>query len=90
MRDNALHKLIAAEPEKIHVNQIYKAMDVFYKYSEKIFQKIYKQNSNDNKLLLYDITSIYFEGLGPEDLAKFRPPMIKEIRQSPIYKPVEG
>lgn len=53
------------------VNQIYKSMDVFYKNMNKIMESFFKENKRGTKFLLYDVTSVFFEGEGPKDLAKF-------------------
>lgn len=48
-----------------NVNRIYEAMDVFYNKIDTVMESFYKSGSENIKFLLYDITSIYFEGKGP-------------------------
>ena len=48
-----------------NVNRIYEAMDVFYNKIDNVMESFYKSGSENIKFLLYDITSIYFEGKGP-------------------------
>lgn len=45
-------------------------MDVLYKRLDKVLDNFYQENKKQTILLLYDITSVFFEGNGPEGLAK--------------------
>jgi len=63
--------LFGIEKNKLVVNPIYKAMDILYGRMDKVLDNFFKMNKKDTILLLYDITSIFFEGKGPEGLARY-------------------
>ena len=51
-------------PEEYSANNVYSAMDEVYENREKIMDGFYKLGGGVPVFLLYDITSIYFEGEG--------------------------
>jgi transposase len=63
--------LFGIEKEKLVVNKVYKAMDILYRRLKDVLNKFFEQNKGKTILLLYDITSIFFEGKNPEKLAKY-------------------
>ena len=69
VKKTAFPLLFNIEREKLNVNSIYRAMDILYKKIGKVLDEFYKRNKKDTILLLYDITSVFFEGNGPEELA---------------------
>jgi len=62
--------LFGVEKNKLVVSSIYKAMDKLYKGMEKVLEDFFIRNRRGTILLLYDITSIFFEGKGPKGLAR--------------------
>ncbi len=62
--------LTRTDENKLEVEKIYKSMDVFYKKKEEVMNNFFKENKKGTKLLLYDITSVFFEGEGAKGLAK--------------------
>lgn len=71
IKKTAFPFLFGVDKEDLKVNQIYKSMDIFYKNMEEVMENFFKENKEGTKFLLYDITSIYFEGGGPKDLAHY-------------------
>jgi len=63
--------LFGMDKNKLIVNQIYRAMDILYKNMDKVLDNFFQSNKKQPLLLLYDITSIFFEGTGPIKLAKY-------------------
>ncbi|MEI6157814.1 MAG: IS1634 family transposase, partial [Atribacterota bacterium] len=59
------------EKETLMVNEIYQAMDALYDRMEEVFDRFGKKNQKQTTLLLYDLTSIFFEGKGPQGLAQY-------------------
>jgi hypothetical protein len=67
-RRTALEDLLGVPPEQVHTNRLYAALDALLPHKEAIEQHL-KQRLGDlfdlkYDLLLYDITSTYFEGEG--------------------------
>ena len=71
MKKTAFPLLFGIEKDKLSVNSIYKAMDILYRRMDKVLDNFFERNRKDTLLLLYDITSIFFEGKGPEELARY-------------------
>jgi len=63
--------IFGIDKENLEVNQIYKAMDTFYNRMNEVMEEFFKKNKENTLLLLYDITSVFFEGAGPEELARY-------------------
>lgn len=63
--------LFGIDKNKLVVNQVYKAMDILYKRMEDVLDNFFKSNKKQTVLLLYDITSVFFEGRGPVRLANY-------------------
>lgn len=70
VKKTAFPILFGIEKKKLVVNQIYKAMDILYKRLEEVEGNFFRNNKKETTLLLYDITSIFFEGNGPKGLAR--------------------
>jgi len=71
VKTTAFSLLFGIEKHRLGVNQIYQAMDLLYQRMDKVLDNFFQQNKAQTLLLLYDITSIFFEGLGPKELARF-------------------
>ena len=63
--------LFGIDKNKLVVNQVYKAMDILYKKMDSVLDSFFQNNKGETVLLLYDITSVFFEGAGPEGLARY-------------------
>jgi transposase len=65
-RGTALEDLLGVSPEKIHTDRLYAALDVLLPHKEVIEQHLKDRLGNlfdlEYDLLLYDVTSTYFEG----------------------------
>lgn len=65
-RRTALEDLLGVEPEKIHTDRLYAGMDELLSHKETIEKHLKARLGNlfdlDYELLLYDVTSTYFEG----------------------------
>ena len=70
VKKTAFPYLFGIERNKLVVNSIYKAMDKLYERMEGVLEDFFLKNKEGTILLLYDITSIFFEGKGPEELAR--------------------
>jgi len=70
IKGTAFCELFGIDREELNVNQIYKSMDVFYKKMDEVMNKFFEGNKKGTKFLLYDVTSSFFEGEGPEEIAK--------------------
>lgn len=70
IKKSAFGHVFGIEDKKLEVNQIYKSMDVFHDRMKEIMDNFFKENQNGTQFLLYDITSVYFEGNGPVGLSK--------------------
>lgn len=71
IKKTAFPFIFKEEVEKLTVNKIYEAMDILYKKMDKVLDNFFKQNKGETILLLYDITSVFFEGKGPQDLSTY-------------------
>ena len=63
--------LFGINKNRLVVNQVYKAMDILYKKQGEVLDRFFQSNKGESVLLLYDITSVFFEGAGPEGLARY-------------------
>jgi len=62
--------MFGIDTEALQVNAVYRAMDVLYERLDELMDDFFRRNSAGGvRLLLYDITSIYFEGKGPQGIA---------------------
>ncbi len=71
IKETSFPHLFGIDKKDLKVGQIYKSMDIFYKNMDRIMDNFFKENKKGTKFLLYDITSVYFEGKGPKDLAEY-------------------
>lgn len=71
IKKTAFPILFEIDKNKLVVNQVYKAMDILHKRMGKILDNFFQSNKKQTILLLYDITSVFFEGAGPIGLAKY-------------------
>ena len=71
VKKTAFPILFGIEKNKLSVNSIYKAMDILCRRMDKVLDNFFQRNRKDTLLLLYDITSIFFEGKGPKELARY-------------------
>ncbi len=71
VKKTAFPILFGIEKNKLSVNSIYKAMDILCRRMDKVLDNFFQRNRKDTLLLLYDITSIFFEGEGPKELARY-------------------
>ncbi|WP_460177006.1 hypothetical protein [Thermodesulfovibrio hydrogeniphilus] len=71
IRRSGFMELFDLREEDMHVNEIYRAMDKLYEKMDNVLDDFYKTGAQGTKLLLYDITSVYFEGQGPLGLARY-------------------
>ncbi|MGC9523802.1 MAG: IS1634 family transposase [Anaerolineae bacterium] len=62
----AIPGLFGIDENKLDVNSIYKAMDIFYQNIDKVMKRFNQSGKEGTRFILYDITSIYFEGEGPD------------------------
>jgi transposase len=65
-RRTALEDLLGVEPEKVHTDRLYAGLDELLPHKEAIEKHLKERLGNlfdlDYELLLYDVTSTYFEG----------------------------
>jgi transposase len=70
-----LPEVVNEEEQKSFAEVCYKNMDFLIKHKEGIeallFDKIKQLFDDDIEVIMYDITSVYFEGDGPQELAEF-------------------
>ena len=71
VKRTAFPLLFGIDKNKLVVNQVYKAMDILYQRMDEVLDNFFQTNKKQTILLLYDITSVFFEGAGPEELAKY-------------------
>jgi hypothetical protein len=71
IKSTAFAFLFGIEKKRLSVNQVYKSMDVFYRRVDKVMDDFFKHNRKGTQLFLYDVTSTFFEGEGPKDLARY-------------------
>ena len=68
---NALSDIIGIDPFKINKNRLYRAMDVMLAHRQSLGEHLKRRYGElfhlDYNLLLYDITSTYFEGQCPKN-----------------------
>jgi transposase len=74
-RASALDDLLGVSPEKVHTDRLYAALDVLLPHKEAIEKHLKDRLGNlfdlEYELLLYDVTSTYFEGeCGANPMAK--------------------
>lgn len=70
IKKSAFGHMFGISGKKLVVNQIYKSMDVFHKRIDKVMDEFFKDNQEGTNFFLYDITSVFFEGKGPERISK--------------------
>lgn len=70
IKGTAFSYLFDIEKDELKVNQIYKSMDVFFRKMDEVMSKFFEGNKRGTKFLLYDVTSTFFEGEGPKEIAK--------------------
>lgn len=71
VKKTAFPFLFGIEKNKLVVNRIYEAMDILHNKMDKVLDSFFQENKKHTVLLLYDITSIFFEGKGPEELSRY-------------------
>ena len=62
IRDTAFPYFSSLKENKYHANRVYEAMDEVYENLEGIMEDFYSLSGGNPIFLLYDITSVYFEG----------------------------
>ncbi len=65
IKDTSFPFFSSLSKKDYHHNRVYEAMDEVYENMEPIMEEFYKLSGGKPIFLLYDITSIYFEGNGP-------------------------
>jgi transposase len=70
VKNTAFPFLSGLDKTKLCVSRIYKAMDCLSRRLDKVLDNFWKENKGKTTLLLYDVTSVFFEGNGPT-LAKY-------------------
>ncbi len=71
IKTTAFGHLFQITTHDLHVNEIYRAMDKLYDNTQKVLNEFFKANRKGTFLLLYDVTSVFFHGKGPEALSKY-------------------
>ena len=71
VKKTAFPILFGIEKNKLVVNQIYKAMDKLNERMDEVQENFFHNNKKETIFLLYDITSVFFEGKGPKELARY-------------------
>lgn len=66
IKRTALPEILNFNAKKLNEDQIYHAMDQLHSNFEKVMKKFTKKNRENASFVLYDITSFYFTGKGPE------------------------
>lgn len=67
LKGTAFSKICGLNADRLRVNKLYQAMDVLYRHLDQVLDNFNQPSENQRqKLLLYDITSTYFEGNGPQ------------------------
>jgi transposase len=61
-RDTALELFLKVSPAELHENALYEAMDALLGHWAGIEKGLYRRREKPPELLLYDLTSSYFEG----------------------------
>lgn len=71
IKNTAFPVLFGMEKKKLVVSQVYKAMDVLFRRMDEVLDAFLEQNNKGAVFLIYDVTSVFFEGKGPEELARY-------------------
>ena len=70
LKKTAFSLLWGIEEKKLVVSQVYKAQDYLHQRMGEVLDNFFKNNKKQTVLLLYDVTSVFFEGKGPQELAR--------------------
>ena len=66
LRATGFELLTGLEEKQLHQNRIYEAMDALYGVLDEVMERFYQLSEGKPNLLLYDISTTFFEGNGPE------------------------
>ena len=67
---NTCYSYLYSQDKGLNEDMLYRAMDKLNERLPEILKKIFLKNKKGTRLFLYDITSVFFEGKGPEELSK--------------------